>query len=284
MRVARLMLYAGSAGFFAVGGLLIWDRIPEVDPDPANGPVANIGFVSASQRPLTTEVRNPAGIAYVSDSQTYLVSTDDREFMEITSDFSKVISSMTLPVSPNSIGDTEGVAYLGNGEAVAIAENGVVVVLARHNDGWAEEIRFPIVGFEVGSLLGSATYDPTERILYTAQKTGGKRLYRIDLSEQTSTVVEMRLASHLSEKSERSWSEFTVAGLQFADGHLYGISEAFSSLLTISTAGTVEAIHGLKNINESSGITIRDGVLTLIGDAEGYLPDPPVYLFNKPAD
>ena len=85
------------------------------------------------------------------------------------------------------------------------------------------------------------------------------------------------------ERSNRKWQELTIAGLQFHQGRLYGISEAFSSLLVVDLDGSVDAVLGLNGINESSGITVRDDVLTLVGDAEGYLPPPPIYLLDPSA-
>lgn len=262
-------------------GYLIIDRIPEVDPDPANAPIEQMVMVEAKQVPLTTVVANPAGIVFLPDSNTYLVSTDDRAIFELTADFSSVISSRTIPNSPHDIGDTEGITYLGNDQGAAIGENGVIILIRRNGKEWKEAIRIPIPGFKSGTQLGSATYDPVTGTIYTAQKKGEKTLYKIDMKNRTAETLPMSLGSTVKERLNRKWQEFTIAGLQIYNGRLYAISEAFSSLLVINTEGVVEEVIGLTGINESSGITVRDGVLTLIGDAEGYLPEPPIYLIDK---
>ncbi len=262
-------------------GYLIIDRIPEVDPDPANAPIEQMVMVEAKQVPLTTVVANPAGIVFLPDSNTYLVSTDDRAIVELTADFSSVISSRTIPNSPHDIGDTEGITYLGNDQGAAIGENGVIILIRRNGKEWKETTRIPIPGFKSGTQLGSATYDPVTGTIYTAQKKGEKTLYKIDVKNRTAETLPMSLGSTVKERLNRKWQEFTIAGLQIYKGRLYAISEAFSSLLVINTDGVVEEVIGLTGINESSGITVRDGVLTLIGDAEGYLPEPPIYLIDK---
>lgn len=269
----------------AIGLGAFWalEQIPEVDPDPANSPIANMPMVNGSSVPLTQAVANPAGIVFLPDSETYLVSTDGREFIELSADFGTVISAMKLPSNPYAIGDTEGVTYLGNDQAAVVGEAGVVVLMTRNDKGWVETERFPISGFKTGKQLGSASYDPATRTLYTAQKKGEKVLYKINLNDRSVDIVSMVLVASVKERSKRKWQELTIAGLQFHDGRLYGISEAFSSLLVINTDGSVEAVKGLIGINESSGITVRNDILTLIGDAEGYLPPPPVYLLDQSA-
>lgn len=281
MKAKNLGVAAGIAIGVAVAGFIIWDYLPEVDSDPSNAPVEIISMVSASAVPFTPVVANPAGIAFMPDSGTYLVSTDDRVIAEVQADFSTVLSSITLANNPHSIGDTEGVTYLGNGKAAAVGENGVIVLLERNGAVWEETERFPITGFKNGTQLGSAAYDPATDTIYSAQKKGDKILYKIDLNSRTAAAAPMRLGSAIKERSDRSWQEFTIAGMHFHNGRLYAISEAFSSLLVVSADGIVEDVIGLRGINESSGITLRNGVLTLIGDAESYMPDPPIYFIDK---
>lgn len=281
MNVKKLSISGVAFVITVLGGYLVWDRIPEVDPDPANSPIEQVTMIEATQVPLTTAVANPAGIVFLPDTNTYLVSTDDRIIAEISADFSQVISSRTIPNSPHSIGDTEGITYLGDGKAAVIGENGVVILITRDGKGWKETDRFPIPGFKNETQLGSATYDPMTATIYTAQKKKGKILYKINLKRRTAMTIPMSLGPTVKERLDRKWQELTVAGLQFYKERLYAISEAYSSLLVFNPDGILEEVIGLKGINESSGITVRDGVLILIGDAEGYLPDPPIYLIPK---
>ena len=265
----------------AIGFVIYWQYTPEVDSQPSSAPVYSIDMTSGQAIPLTTKVKNPAGISYLADSDTFLISTDDRVVAEVSSDFKTVLSSMTVDANPLKIGDTEGVVYLGNGEAAAIGETGAVVMLKRDKGNWIEVDRFPISTFKKGTQLGSAAFDPQSRTLYSAQKKNGKVLYKINLDSRESEAIPMQLDIKLHEKSGRSWNEFYVAGLQFHEGKLYGVSESFSSILTITTSGLVENITGVSNINESSGITVREGVFTLLGDAENYLPVPPIYIIDE---
>lgn len=281
MNVRKLTI----GGMFGLGlllmGYLILERIPEVDSDPANAPIEKMAMTVVTQLPLTTAVSNPAGIVFLPDTNTYLVSTDDRAVIELSADFAEVISSVTLPNAPLAIGDTEGVTYLGDGHAAILGENGVVVLMKRDGAGWKETDRYPIRGFKIGTQTGSATFNPGTRTIYTAQKKGEKVLYKIDAKSRTVTATPMKLGSSVKERSARAWQEFTISGIQFYKGRIYAISEAYSSLLVVNLEGIVEEVIGLTGGNESSGVTVRDGVLVLIGDAESYLPDPPIYLVHK---
>lgn len=265
----------------AVGALIVYGRVPEVDPIPTNGPLASLQMANGSSIPFGAAVPNPAGITWMHDSGSFLVSTDDRVLAEISADFKTVISQMTIAASPLGTGDTEGVTYLGDNRAAVIGETGVVVLMKRGGNGWEETERFAIKGMVAGTQLGSAAFDPNTNTLFTAQKTGEKRLYRINLETQASEVVSMTLSPRLTVMAGREWTEFTIAGLGFVDGKLLANSEAFSSVLTIQTSGEVTEVHGIKNINEAAGLTVRDDHIILVGDAESYLPEPPIYVIPR---
>ena len=274
-----------------VGSVLIlggayynFEYMPEVDPDYRNAPVTGMELSKVvSTLPLTSQVANPAGISYNYDDNTYLVSTDDRVFAEVAADFNQVLSSIVIENKPHGIGDTEGVVYLGNGKAATVGENGAVILLSKQqSNAWKETDRYLIKGFKSGTQLGSAAYNSATNILYTAQKKStNKVLYAIDLETRTVEIKELVLGDALKEKPNQDWSNFYIAGLDFNEGKLQAVSEAFSSILTIEVDGIVSAITGIEGLNESSGITHNQDGYVLIGDAEGYLPDPPIYLIKE---
>lgn len=281
LSIPKTLASVAAIGIAAIGAFTIYQLIPEVDPIPANGPLATLPMMDGSSTPFGAAVRNPAGITWMADSGTYLVSTDDRVIAEVSADFKTVISQMTLPAAPLGTGDTEGVAYLGGNRVAVIGERGVVILMQRSDTGWQETERFAIEGMVKGTQLGSGAYDPDTNTLYTAQKSGEKRLYRINLNTRDTDVIDMTLAPDLAVLANRDWSEFTIAGLGFADGKLLANSEAFSSVLTVQTSGEVTAVHGVSNINEAAGLTVRDDQIVLVGDAESYLPTPPIYLITR---
>ncbi len=278
IQLSMLALFIGlGAGYYYL------QYVPEVDSNYHNAPVTGVSVKPIEQiLPFTPLIKNPAGISYVKETDTFLVSTDDRVFSEVSADFKRVLFTTTLTNSPLSIGDTEGVTYLGKGKAALIGENGVVILVARSGKiNWLETERFSIEGFNTNTQLGSAAYDAVNQIIYTAQKKGeAKVLYAIDIANRSVSVTDLKLADKFIEKSNRSWDEFYIAGLTFNKGKLYAISEAFSAMLTIDTDGTVSAITGLAGIQESAGITLKENKFYFIGDAENYLPEPPVYVLK----
>ncbi|MBL1241428.1 MAG: SdiA-regulated domain-containing protein [OCS116 cluster bacterium] len=266
------------------GGYYYLQYYPKVDSLPTSSPIANLNIENADgQMPLTTDVLDPAGITYLPQDQTYIISTDNREIIEVSSDFKTVLNAMTLPANPYAIGDTEGVAYLGDGKIAVIGENGVVILMHRTKTGWSEDERFPIEGFVSGTQLGSATYDSQTKKLYTAQKKGlDKQLYIIDLATRSQQKHPLSLSANVQQIPGRTWQEFSIAGMHFVDGKLYAISEPFSSVLTIDPIqAKVINITGITGINESSGLSMVNGNFLLLGDAENYLPKPPIYIVNK---
>lgn len=278
--IRKTLIISTLLGTGIIGAIIADDYIPKEDPNPANGPLLSIQLLEGRSTVFEAAVLNPAGITWMSDSGTYLISTDDRLLAEVSGELSTVLSQMIIPNRPLGIGDTEGVAYLGNGRAAVIGECGVVIIIQRNDSGWAEVERFNIKGMVAGTQLGSAAYDPESNALYTAQKKGNKKLYRIDLATRETEIFDMFLSPDLSVADGRNWHEFTIAGLDFSDGMLTANSEAFSSILRFQTDGRVTAVYGVTGINEASGLTFRDKKLVLIGDAENYLPDPPVYLIE----
>ena len=279
IQLSVLALFIGlGAGYYYL------QYVPEVDPNYHNAPVTGVSVKPIEQvLPFTPLIKNPAGISYIPDTNTFLVSTDDRVFAEVSADFKRALFTATVANSPFNIGDTEGVTYLGEGKAALIGENGVVIIFARRGKiHWVELERFVIEGFNNSTQLGSAAYDAKNHILYTAQKKGeAKVLYAIDITNREVKVIDLKLADKFIQKSNRRWDEFYIAGLTFRNAKLYAISEAFSAMLTIETDGTVSAITGLAGIQESAGITFKNNKFYFIGDAENYLPEPPVYVLKN---
>jgi len=220
MNATKIAAITTAVGLGAFGAYTIYDRIPEVDPAPANAPIANLQILQGHSVAFDAAVVNPAGITWMADSGTYLISTDNRVVAEVSADYKFVLSEMTVTKRPIATGDTEGVAYLGDGRAAVVGERGVIVIIERTGDGWAETDRFAMDGMVASTQLGSAAYDATTNTLYTAQKTGEKRLYAIDLESRAVEVTDMTLA----------------ANLDVAEG---ANGEAFSAVLEIQTNGVV---------------------------------------------
>ncbi|HCH23513.1 MAG TPA: hypothetical protein DE179_04380 [Oceanospirillaceae bacterium] len=280
----KIFVGALSASILVLGGAYYqFEYMPEVDPDFRNAPVTGMSKSKVTGKlPFTTQIANPAGISYNFDDNTYLVSTDDRVFAEVAADFTQVLSSFVINNKPYGTGDTEGVTYLGNGKAAAVGENGVVVLLSKAQpDLWVETSRFEIDGFNQSTQLGSAAYDPSTNTLYTAQKkASNKVLYAINLETQAVVITPLTLGAGIAQKPNGDWSDFYVAGLDFNKGKLHAVSEAFSSVITMDLNGVITAITGIEGLSESAGITHNTKGYVLIGDAEGYLPDPPIYFIE----
>ncbi len=99
MSISKTLASVALLGIGAVGAFVIYDRIPEVDPIPTNGPMAALQLKEGRSIPFGAAVPNPAGITWMADSATYLISTDDRVVAEVSADFGTVLSQITLPAT-----------------------------------------------------------------------------------------------------------------------------------------------------------------------------------------
>jgi hypothetical protein len=71
--------------------------------------------------------------------------------------------------------------------------------------------------------------------------------------------------------------------MTFGNQHLYIFSEAYSTIFKYNPeTKKVASVYGVKNIHESSGITLKERVAYLVGDFESYLPAPSFYKIDIP--
>lgn len=75
--------------------------------------------------------------------------------------------------------------------------------------------------------------------------------------------------------------DYTIAGMTYGNQHLYIFSEAYSTIFTYNPeTKQLATVYGVKDIHESAGITLKEGVAYLVGDFEDYLPAPNFYKVN----
>lgn len=247
---------------------------PEVDSVAQNAPL-NSKIVTIEEKiELVSEINAPSGIAYDDEHERFLVITDDYRFFVLNADLNEVLFESTFQDGV----EKEGITYLGDDQAVILAENGTVVFMEDKGDNnWVEGTR---TSFTPSGPLGSAAYDPLNQHIYTANKKGEKLIYKLD--RQGNLIESFPL--HLSEQitANRAYhltTDYTVAGMTYRDGHLYLFSEAYSTIFKLDVASKeVKEVFGVQNMLESAGITAKDhNTFYLIGDAEYYLPRPPIY-------
>lgn len=236
---------------------------------------------------IPVEINLAAGLSYDADNDWFLVSTDEphtllpvhqaRVFV-LDSTFTSILRSHYV----QSDSDLEGITTMGSGRIATLSELGKLTFLQDDGaDGLTEIAHFKVFD-EGGHKLGSLAYDHTNHHFYTAEKEGGKTIYKIDEQGKLLESFELRMPKTFAEAADECFNfddDYTIAGMQYIDEKLYIFSEAYSTVfvMEISTQQITDVI-GFPHLPESSGMTIRNGKIYFIGDQEDYLPAPKLHV------
>ena len=137
--------------------------------------------------------------------------------------------------------------------------------------------------FITSPMILSVTYDPVSEQLYSAEKEGKKIIYQISRNGKLLNHFEFSAGDIDSKRDFDMNKDYTIAGMTFGNQHLYIFSEAYSTIFKYSPeTRQVINVYGVKNIHESSGITLKRGTAYIVGDFESYLPAPSFYKVDIP--
>jgi hypothetical protein len=264
------------------------------DPDPAHGPLANLPSLTVSgwERigvPLEGELRglarDPAtgGFAAVTDRFGVLLldSTLARapHRVELDPGFSIDLTALT------------GAAFLGGDTLALVGTNKSWVLLRpdsaadagemwrrfRASDGGVTELgrgRFATVRARL-QFVRSLAFDPAAQELITVS-VPSERQRRLVVSRfarrdrvLASEFVPRLGAGLATTGKDRSVADYVVTGAAVADGRLYAISAAYSTLLVVDlTAKTVQAAFAVPGLQRPVGVAVR-GPQLLVAQADG---------------
>lgn len=281
---ATSVVLVGIVSYFLLFG-------EEVDDNFQNGPIQAEPISVLEQIPLFKGVL-AAGISWDYDKDRFFISTDQphRLFAEKIASFyviNSTLDKILVTKELNTDGDLEGIAYIGDGEVAVISEAGTIYYLKENEDNneWENTHSVSIFNGDGNHKLGSLAYDPLNELLYSAEKEGQKIVYKFTREGLLIDSTEFNVDG-IEEKREFDLdSDYTIAGMSFANRHLYIFSEAYSTLFKYDPeAQRTVAAYGIEDIHESAGITLKDGAAYLVGDFEDYLPDPNFYKVNIPVE
>ncbi|MFI5214649.1 MAG: hypothetical protein ACHQU8_08940, partial [Gemmatimonadales bacterium] len=264
------------------------------DPDPAHGPLANLPAlaVSGSERigvPLNGTLSD---LARDSATGRFLAVTDRFGAYLLDSTLSRALHHVVLdPGFSIDLTPLAGAAFLGGDTLAVLATNKSWVLLRpdpradpkaewRHflsTDGAVSELglgRFQTVRAHQMYVL-SLAFDPAAQELITVSVPNPRhrqlvvsRFARADMA--LSSEFEPRLAAGLVFAGrERTLAEYVVTGAVVADGRLYCISAAYSTLLVIDLMEkTVRAAYAVPGLTHPVGLAARGSQL-LMAQADG---------------
>ncbi len=265
----------------------------DVDPDPAHGPLANILALPIEswetngaplEERLTGLARDPATGRYLAVTDRYGVYLFDSTYTSIEEQVT-LDHQFSIDLTPLA-----GAAFLGDTLAV-LATNKSYVLLRpdaaadpdrewryfRTTTGGVTELRrsrFATMRARQQYVL-SLAYDAEGRELITVSVPSPRhprlvvsRFSRDDMTLSSEFLP--RLGPGLTLRGDdRSLAEYVITGADVADGLLYALSAAYSTLLVIDLdQKEVVAAYAVPGLEQPVGLAVRKGDL-LVAQADG---------------
>ncbi len=264
------------------------------DPDPAHGPLAGLPVLPVRrwQRIAVPLNGHLADLAIAPAGGEALAVTDGYGVYVLDSTFARVLHHVVLdPGFSVDLSPLAGAAFLGPDTLAVLSSNKSYVLLSpvthadparewRHfleTDSTVTELvraRFTTVRARQMYALALA-YDPVANELITVSVPSPRHpqlvISRFDRGDlQLSSEFLPHLAPGLALRGPgRGLEDYVVTGAAVADGTLYLVSAAFSTLLEIELQSrTVRAAYALPGISHPVGLAVRGGEL-LVAQADG---------------
>ncbi len=267
--------------------------------DPATGPLGSLPTLAVKERrPLGLSLDGvPTDLAYDAATDRFLITTDAGIYLAdpaLTQAKSRTIIDIGFSVD---LGRFAGAAFLDKGELIAVGENKSYVVLtpnakanadsnfryfleSRDQFGEVTRSRFGTVRARMLYIM-SAAYDVASNSIYTITVPSNfvkrmivSRFDRRDMMLSEEFVPTLAENAGLTLGKDRSLGEYMITGATAADGQLYAISAAHSTLLTLDLAThRIVAALVVPDMQRPVGIALRgpdlyilcqDGTVTVI--------------------
>jgi disulfide bond formation protein DsbB len=260
--------------------------------DAAAGPIAGLPVAAVTGQlkvgfPLSG---TPTDLCYDPATNQFLVTTQHGIYL--ADEALAKLNRYTIVDSGYSVdlGQFGAGAFVDKGAVAAIGENKSFVVLEPSDKADAgANFRFFLDSFDrfderARSRFGtvrarmryvmSAAYDPATRSVYTVTVPNNKVKKLVVsrfgpdmvLSEEFSPTL--GADSGLALTGKRSLDEFYVTGAAIADGRMYAVSAAYSTVLTIDLqARTVNAARAIPGLARPVGLAAKGSQLYILGES-----------------
>lgn len=248
----------------------------EINPDPSAGPATLTRLLQPTATiSLPAEVVQPSGIAYDVLSDSLLVNTDQAEFFALSPDLVDIRYSFDVPGFTQ--GAIEDIHMIGPGRAAVVSESASYVPFEFDGTTWnaRELVQVDGVDEEVSAIGHN---EMTNQLAFIAESGPGKTL----ISTTLAGAPVQDIAIDTRAVGIDNLDDYTVAGITYHDGLFYVLSEQYSTVFTMTTAGVVTAAYGLDDAVEPTGLTVFDGSLWVVFDHEDSEPTPPVARYPLP--
>lgn len=259
--------------------------------DPATGPLGLLPTMAVKERkPLGLSLDGaPTDLAFDATTDRFLITTDAGIYLADAA-LAQVKSRTIIDIGFSvDLGRFAGAAFLDQGELIAVGENKSFVVLkpnlkanadsnfryfleSRDQFDEVTRSRFGTVRARLLYVM-SAAYDVASNSIYTVTVPSNfvKRLVvsrfdRRDMTLSEEFVPTIARNAGLSLGEDRSLGEYMITGAAVADGQLYAISAAHSTLLTLDLAThRIVAAAVVPGLQRPVGLAIRGTDLYILG-------------------
>ena len=245
--------------------------------DPASGPLELSEFKTAvAAYVLPAQIDQPSGMTYLKADIAFAIVTDQAELFVVSDDFTTVRSVTALAggllVTRQGLMEAAGSI---DGQRVAVSgETGRIDVWRKGAEsGFSPEATIELSGSTGEGEFSGLAYDPQsgeyylssdETLAITVVDATGRLLRELTFEDE--------LRGRL--KPGRSLSEYELSGLDYADGRLFAVSEAYNTLFIIDPEQGLVRVLGIENGGQISAIAVRDDT--------AYLPLDHNYVDERP--
>jgi disulfide bond formation protein DsbB len=254
-----------------------------VPADPSTGPLTNLPVLTVVRRqPLGLPLKGTVtDLAYDAGSNRFLLTTQHGVYITDGNLGQVVRGTVVDPGFSVDLATFAGAAFLDSTTVIAVAENKSFVVLKEtgkadpdlnfrfflESADRFEDVtrsRFTTVRAKMMYVM-SAAFDPASNSVYTVTLPNPKnrrlvvsRFDRTDMTLSAEFAVKLSADSGLRLGEKRAIEEYMVTGATVADGTLYGISAAHSTLLAIDLGRhVVTAAYAIKGLERPTGLALK---------------------------
>jgi disulfide bond formation protein DsbB len=267
--------------------------VSSVSADPAGSPLANVPVLTVTRQAQLALPLNGAvtDLAYEPSTDRFLITTGTGVYIT-DGTMGRVVRHTVVDVgfAVDLARFTAG-AFLDGNTVIALSENKSFVVLREDDkaDG-AANYRYFLESFDTFAEVSrsrlttvrakmmyvmSMAFDPASASIYTVTVPNAKvkrfvvsRFDRRDMTLSEEFTPALAPDSGLAFAHEQgSIDSFFVTGAAVADGRLYALSAAFSTLLTIDPeARTIVAAHVIPGLVHPAGIAVKGSELYVVSE------------------
>lgn len=259
--------------------------------DPTTGPLGTLPALAVKERrPLGLSLDGaPTDLAYDAATDRFLITTDAGIYLADAA-LAQVKGRTIVDIGFSvDLGRFAGAAFLDKGELIAVGENKSYVVLKPNAKANADSnfryflesrdqfdevtrSRFGTVRARMLYIM-SAAYDGMSNSIYTitvpsnfVKRMVVSRFDRQDMMLSEEFVPTLATGAGLTLGEDRSLGEYMITGAAAADGQLYAISAAHSTLLTLDLAThRIVAAHVVPDLKHPIGLAVRGTDLFILG-------------------